>query len=140
MDSKSIREAFMNRKVKVELIDISLPDLPQLDNQLYAMEISGEDMTYAKEKATNGNGVMDEQIANAAIIARSLISREEYDKHGKIERIFSDDDIDFIKKFGTKVQLILASRVNKVSGMTQDFLTQLGINSTPTPNTASASS
>ena len=140
MDSKSIREAFMNRKVKVELIDISLPDLPQLDNQLYAMEINGEDMTYAKEKATNRNGVMDEQIANAAVIARSLISREAYDKDGKIDRIFSDDDIDFIKKFGTTIQLILANKVNKVSGMTIDFLTQLGINSTPTPSTASVSS
>src|SRR5690242_6113804 len=98
------------------------------------MEISGEDMTYAKERATNRNGVMDEQIANAAIIARSLISREDYDKSGKIDRVFSDDDIDFIKKFGTTIQLILVNKVNKVSGMTMDFLTQLGINSTPTTN------
>lgn len=132
MDAKSIREKLMNRKPKVELLDIPLPDLPELDGQIYVMEISSQDMSWAKKKATDQDGVMNEEKANAASMARSLISREAYDADGTIDRIFSDDDIDFIagtkdvRGFGSTVILSIMSRVNRVSGMTNDFLMQLG--------------
>jgi len=133
MDAKKIREKLMNRKPKVELLDVPIPDLPELDGQIYAMEISGQDISWAKQKATDERGEMNEEISNAATIARSLISKEAFDRDGTIERIFSDDDIDFIagnkdvRGFGSSVILTLVSRANRVSGLSQDFLKRLGV-------------
>lgn len=144
MDAKSIREQLMNRKPQVELLNIPIPGLPQLTGQIYAMEISGQDMSWAKEKATF-NGVMNEEKSNAAAMVRSLIEKDAYDRDGSYVRIFSDDDIDFIagtkdvRGFGSTVILSIISRVNQVSGMTRDFLKQLEPNSTATQNTGSPS-
>lgn len=145
MDAKSIREQLMNRKPQVELLDIPLPGLPELTGQIYAMEISGQDMSWAKERALV-DGVMNEEKSNAAAMVRSLIEKEAYDRDGSYVRIFSDDDVDFIagtknvRGFGSTVLLSIVSRVNQVSGMTRDFLKQLEPNSTTTQSTGSVSS
>jgi hypothetical protein len=139
MDAKQIREKLMNRKPKVELLDLQIPGLPELNGQIAVMEINGEDMTYAKKRGAGEDGVISEDISNAATIARSLISNDVFVNKGTIQRIFSDDDIDFIVKFGSTVLLSLTGRVNRVSGFTEDFLKQLDSSSTTTQSTGSAS-
>lgn len=149
MDGKAIREKLLNRKLKIELLDVPIPGLPELDGEIYIMEISGQDMDDAKKIAMNANGILNESLSNAITIARSLIAREPYDRDGTIDRVFSDTDIDFIagkrgpdgkieiRGFGSTTILTLVTRVCQVSGLTTDFLKTLGTNLIPTPSIAS---
>ena len=110
MDALQARALLFQRKLQEFPVDISLPGLEELDNQLSVLEMTGADTTNANKLVEGPDGKADGMAQTAAVICKALILRETK------ERIFTDNDIEAVVHFGLTILTPLSQSVAKASG------------------------
>ena len=114
---KEIREKIMNRGRRMQKLDISLPDLEELDGQLAVQELTAKDIEDAQNKSKGSNGETQDTLMTALMVTKSLVSYQTK------ERIFSDDDAGFIaENLGLTTLMPLSNEIQKVNNISGDAL------------------
>ena len=116
---KEIREKIMNRGRRMQKLDISLPDLEELDGQLAVQELTAKDLEEAQNRSKGKDGETQQILMTAFMITKSLVSYQTK------ERIFSDDDAGFIAEhLGLTTLMPLSAEIQKINSISSDALEQ----------------
>jgi|SRR6266487_500095 len=118
MDALQARALLFQRKLAESPVDWSIPGLPELDNRLSIIELPADGLKACANLATIADGTVDNTLAMAASVCKSLVLRETK------ERIFSDTDIEAVASFGTTVLKPLSDVVEVVSGLSANSLAE----------------
>jgi hypothetical protein len=106
-----IREKIMNRKRRMQKLEIELPDLEDLNGELALQELSMGDFDDAEKLSQDKDGNEDPIIEGGVLIARSVVM------YATKERLFEDEDAEWIKKeWGTSISGLLVYAVREFSG------------------------
>lgn len=128
MKAHEARALLFNRKLQGKPVDFSIPGVPELDGQLYMLELTARDTRIISKLSKNADGETDQITSQAAVICRGLVLKETK------ERIFSDFDIDMIAGneepddgkpidgFGTIVLKMLGDEISRLSGFDPDAI------------------
>lgn len=117
LTAQEIREKLFNRKRRMQKIEISLPDLQELDGQLAIQELTAKDVEFAQNASKGPDGEVQTMLMTATLLARSLVTYETK------ERIFTDDDRGFIAdNFGLLILQPIGLEMQKISGLTADAI------------------
>lgn len=114
MEALQARALLFQRKLKEIPVNIALPDLPELDGQLSVLELGADQLRLANQLAETPDGTTDHIRAMAAAICLSLVMRETK------ERVFSDNDVEGVAKFGYTVLNPLNDLVELASGLSKN--------------------
>jgi len=135
LTAQQAREKFMNRKKRMIELDISLPDLEELDGQLGVLELTAKDIEKAQKLSKGANGEDDAMAMTAGMIARALVMLDSR------ERVFTDDDIGYmVENFGLAILEPLGTKVALGSGISENALEEAKKNLMTTTVSASATS
>ncbi len=116
---KEIREKIMNRGRRMQKLDISLPDLEDLNGQLAVQELTAKDLEEAQNRSKGKDGETQQILMTAFMITKSLVSYQTK------ERIFSDDDAGFIAEhLGLTTLMPLSTEIQKINNISSDGLEQ----------------
>jgi hypothetical protein len=113
MDALQARALLFQRKLKYEDFKGSIPDVPELDDQLGILELPANEAVKAEKLAKGADGETDEALQLGALVARGLVFR------GTKERLFSDEDIEGVAAFGLSVLNPIAERIREISGLSE---------------------
>ncbi len=135
MDALQARALLFQRKLQEIPVDISLPGLEELDNQLSVLEMTGADTTNASKLVEGPDGKVDGMAQTAAVICKALILRKTK------ERIFTDNDIEVVVHFGLTILTPLSQAVAKASGggVTAIEAAKKNLSTTPVSDSSSIS-
>jgi|SRR5262245_13939255 len=135
LTAQEAREKFMNRKKRMIALDVSLPDLEELDGQLGVLELTAKDIESAQKLSKGADGEQDSMAMTAGMIARALVMLDTR------ERIFNDNDIGYmVENFGLAILEPLGTKVALGSGISENALEEAKKNLMQTTVSASASS
>jgi hypothetical protein len=135
VSAREAREMFMNRKKRMTMLDISLPDLEDLDEQLGILELTAKDIEEAQKLSKGDDGETDSLKMTTAMIVRALVLLETR------EQIFSRDDIGYmIENFGLSVIEPLGTKVALGSGVSVNAIEEAKKNLLMTTGSVSATS
>ena len=117
VSAQEAREKFMNRKKRMVELDVSLPDLEELDDQLGVLELTPKDIETAQNLSKGRDGDTDSLKMTVAMIVRSLVILDTR------ERVFTDNDIDYmVENFGLAIIEPLGTKVAMGSGISVDAI------------------
>lgn len=132
---KEIRERIINRKRRMQKLEISLPDLEELDGQLAIQELTAKDLEEAQIRGKGPDGETKDMLMTAVLIVKSLVSYETK------ERIFTDDDAGFLaENFGLTVLMPLGIKIREINNISNDALEEAKKNLKPTHGSGQATS
>jgi hypothetical protein len=132
---KEIREKIMNRGRRMQKLDISLPDLEDLNGQLAVQELTAKDLEEAQNRSKGKDGETQQILMTAFMITKSLVSYQTK------ERIFSDDDAGFIAEhLGLTTLMPLSTEIQKINNISSDGLEQAKKNLLKTKDSEQATS
>lgn len=132
---KEIREKILNRSRRMQKLDISLPDLEELDGQLAVQELTAKDLEEAQSRSKGSDGETQQILMTAILITKSLVSYQTK------ERIFSDDDAGFIAEhLGLTTIMPLSTEIQKINNISGDALEQARKNLLKTQDSERATS
>lgn len=115
--AKEAREMFMNRKKRMVELDVSLPDLEDLDDELGILELTAKDIETAQNLSKGPDGEMRELEMTAGMIVRGLVMIDTR------EPVFTKDDIGYIvENFGLTIIQPLGMKIQKVNNLSGDAL------------------
>ena len=110
---EQIQEKLLNRKKRMAKLDVSLPDLEELDDQLALVELSALDVEFAQNASKGPDGETSEVMTLAGMVARALVMYETK------ERIFTDNHAGAIAEWGLLVLQPLGDAIRKGSALTR---------------------
>lgn len=110
MNALEARALLFQRKLSMLNVDFSIPNVPELDNQLAVLELTPADLSNCRKLTIGKDGEVDQVLAMAASVATALVLRETK------ERICSDNDIEGVASWGLSVLKPLSELVDKASG------------------------
>lgn len=128
MKAHEARALLFNRKLQGKPVEFSIPGIPELDGQLFMLELTARDTRIIDKMSKDADGVKDQIKAQAGVICRGLVMRDTK------ERVFADLDIDMIAGndepddgkpvdgFGTFVLRLLGDEIGKLSGFEPDAI------------------
>jgi hypothetical protein len=132
---KEIREKIMNRGRRMQKLDISLPDLEDLNGQLAVQELTAKDLEESQNRSKGKDGETQQILMTAFMITKSLVSYQTK------ERIFSDDDAGFIAEhLGLTTLMPLSTEIQKINNISSDGLEQAKKNLLKTKDSEQATS
>lgn len=112
---EQIREKMMNRKRRMQKLEIELPDLEELNGELAVQALSPGDYDDAGELSKDKDGNSDALLEGGVLIARSVVS------YATKERLFEDTDAEWIKQeFETSVYVPLLFAVKEFSNISEE--------------------
>jgi hypothetical protein len=111
---EQIQEKLLNRKKRLIKLEVSLPDLEEIDDQLALVELSAKDVEFAQNASKGPDGQTNEVSTLAGMVSRALVMYETK------ERIFTDNHIDAIAEWGLLVLQPLGNAIRESSGLTQE--------------------
>lgn len=110
---EQILEKLMNRKRRMQKLELELPDLEDLNGELALRELSAGDFEDAEELSKGEDGTPRNTVEGAILITRALVM------YATKERIFEDNHAEWIiREFGTLVTVPLVSAVREFCGTT----------------------
>jgi hypothetical protein len=110
---EQIQEKLLNRKKRMEKLEVSLPDLEDLDGELALVELSALDVEFAQNASKGSDGEASEVMTLAGMVSRALVV---YDTK---ERIFTDNHSQAIAEWGLLVLQPLGEAIRKGSALTR---------------------
>jgi hypothetical protein len=110
---EQIQEKLLNRKKRMEKLEVSLPDLEDLDGELALVELSALDVEFAQHASKGSDGEASEVMTLAGMVSRALVV---YDTK---ERIFTDNHSQAIAEWGLLVLQPLGEAIRKGSALTR---------------------
>ena len=110
---EQIQEKLLNRKKRMEKLEVSLPDLEDLDGELALVELSALDVEFAQNASKGSDGEASEVMTLAGMVSRALVAY--YPK----ERIFTDNHSQAIAEWGLLVLQPLGEAIRKGSALTR---------------------
>jgi hypothetical protein len=114
---KEIREKILNRSRRMQKLDISLPDLEELDGQLAIQELTAKDLEEAQQRSKGPDGETQQILMTSMLITKSLVAYQTK------ERIFSDDDAGFIAEhLGLTTLMPLSTEIQKINNISSTAL------------------
>lgn len=117
--AKEARELFMNRKKRITELDVSLPDLEDLDDELGVMELTAKDVETAQKLSKGPDGEIQEIELTAILVARAIVILDTR------ERVFTDQDAGFIvDNFSLTVLQPLGTKIQETNNLSGDALEQ----------------
>lgn len=117
LTKEQIREKLLNRKRRMQKLEVSLPDLEELDGQLAIQELTAKDLEDAQNLCKGPDGEQQDLLMTAVMITKALVT---YDTK---ERIFSEKDAGFIvDTFGLLILQPVGTAIQEVNGLSGDAL------------------
>jgi hypothetical protein len=105
------REKIMNRKRRMQKLEIELPDLEELNGELALQELSLGDYDDAEKLSLDENKEEDQLLSGCVLVARSVVL------YATKERLFEDTDAEWMKQeWGTTVIMPLIEAAKDFSG------------------------
>lgn len=143
MTALEARTLLFNRTLRIQSVDDATIDawestptkeLAALKGQLSLLELKGSDTSEARKLALGSDGSVDEILAGAAMLTRSLVLTESK------ERVLQDSDAQGVSEWGGTVLTPLITAVSEVSGFAQAQVVAAKAFLPTTPANASSSS
>lgn len=135
LTAQQIREKLINYKRRMRKLEVSLPDLEELDDHLAILEFTAKDVEDTQELSKGENGKVSDLLALGTLVARSLVL------HDTKERIFQDNDAQFlVDNLGITVLMPLGEAVKDFNGIGSNALDKAKKNLPMTPDGDSATS
>jgi len=122
MTAQEVRVLLFNRTLAIKPVEDATIDawestpakeLAALKGQLSLLELKGSDTSEARKLALGSDGTIDEILAGAAMLTRSLVLTESK------ERVLQDSDAQGVSEWGGTVLTPLIGLVSEVSGFAQ---------------------
>jgi hypothetical protein len=133
MKALEARALLFQRKITLLNVDFTIPEIPELDDQLAVLELTAADVSQCQKLSKTADG-SDQTLAMAASIVKSLVMRENR------ERVCGDNDVEAVAGWGLSVIKPLSDLVDKVSGLTPTAVVDAKKNSKTTQKNDSDSS
>jgi hypothetical protein len=134
MHAAEARALLFQRKLAYQDFEGSIPGVPELDDKLGLLELTGTVVSTvdALSKGPDGNTV--DVLQMAGLVCNGLVMRDTK------ERVFSDTDIEGVAGFGLTVLMPIAMLISDLSGTSQEALERAKKTLSPTTVRISPSS
>lgn len=134
MHAAEARALLFQRKLAYQDFEGSIPGVPELDDKLGLLELTGTVVSTIDALAKGPGGETVDVLQMSGLVCNGLVMRETKD------RVFSDGDIEGVAGFGLTVLMPIAMLISDLSGTSQEALERAKKTLTPTPAPTSPTS